>query len=303
MPNRLLDITVRPDWEARAASQAGRAAAIWRAGQIAAAAAAAVSVALGALAPAWPGLLLVRLMMLALVAWGPPLVFLADAAKDRRGTLILRAAGPLAALAGAAALLAAAAPPDLSPRAAGRLPLPVALLAPAVAWALLLAAGRVSRPAARALGWVLGDGAYYALAGAAAGVALGFHMLIVAWALPAVPPPRPLAPAALLWLACYALGLAATGQELLLRGLGFHMVEGSTEPLPGVVARLTGLNLLLALIALPGPGQPARWLTGLAYIALLSAITTLLRYRAGSLAPALACHAAFTPFLVAVLSW
>ena len=184
-----------------------------------------------------------------------------------------------------------------------RLPLPFALLIPATTWALLLYERRQAPPAARALGFVLGDWFYYALAGGAAGVALGFHMLLIAHYLPSAPAVHRPTPAEFLWLACYVVGLRATGEELLFRGLGYHLLGGSSRPIAPVVAQIAGLNLLVYLMPLSQSTQPVLWLLILAYGALLSVATTLLRYRSGSLVPALACNAAFTLFIATVLPW
>ena len=162
---------------------------------------------------------------------------------------------------------------------------------------------RRAPPAARALGFVPGDWVYYALAGAAAGVALGFHMLLITRFLPSAPAVHRPSPAEILWLACFVLGLRATGEELLFRGLGYHLLVGSARPIPAIVAQIAGLNLLLYLMPLSQSTAPALWLVGLVYGALLAVATTLLRHRSGSLVPGLACNAVFTFFVAAVLPW
>jgi membrane protease YdiL (CAAX protease family) len=167
----------------------------------------------------------------------------------------------------------------------------------------LLRERRRAPPAARALGLVPGDWVYFVLAGAAAGVALGFHMLLITHYLPTAPAAHRPTPAQLLWLACFVLGLRATGEELLFRGLGYHLLVGSARPVPAIVAQIAGLNLLLYLMPLSQSTVPALWLVSLAYGALLAVVTTLLRYRSGSLAPGLACNAVFVFFIAAVLPW
>jgi hypothetical protein len=300
MPARLLEITVRPDWEEVDHLRAARGAQVWRWAQLCIVAGVLASVLLGALAPRWPALQLVRLTIFTLVTWGPPLWFLIEGKPGRRRAhLALAQALALLALATLGAV--ATAPYGLMGRF--RLPLPFALLIPAATWLLLLRQRRQNPAAARALGFVPGNWVYYALAGAAAGVALGFHMLLITRLLPSAPAVHGASPAEILWLACFVLGLRATGEELLLRGLGYHLLVGSARPVPAIVAQLAGLNLLLYLMPLSQSTAPALWLVGLIYGALLAGATTLLRHRSGSLAPALACNAVFTFFVAAVLPW
>jgi membrane protease YdiL (CAAX protease family) len=99
------------------------------------------------------------------------------------------------------------------------------------------------------------------------------------------------------------LGLRAAGEELLFRGLGYHLLVSSARPLPLIVAQIAGLNLLLYLMPLSQATTPALRLLGLIYGALLAVATTLLRYRSGSLVPGLACNAIFVLFFSAVLPW
>lgn len=299
MPARLLEITVRPDWEEVDRLRTARAARVWRWAQIGIIAGVLASVLLGSLAPRWPALQLIRLTIFTLVTWGPPLWFLIESRADlRRGRQALAQALALVAIATLVAV--ATAPYGLS---RFRLPLPFALLIPAATWLLLLRERRRVPPAARALGFVPGDWVYYALAGAAAGVALGFHMLLITRFLPSAPAVHRASPAEILWLACFVLGLRATGEELLFRGLGYHLLVGAARPTPAIVAQIAGLNLLLYLMPLSQSTSPALWLVGLVYGALLAVATTLLRHRSGSLAPALACNAVFIFFVAAVLPW
>ena len=299
MPNRLLEITVRPDWAEVDRLQAARGAQVWRWAQIGVIAGVLASLLLGALAPRWPALQLVRLTIFTLVIWGPPLWFLIGGEPGRQHAH-LALARALVLLVIATLGAAATAPYGLSRY---RLPLPFALLIPAATWLLLLRERRRAPPVARALGLVPGDWVYFVLAGAAAGVALGFHMLLITHYLPTAPATHRPTPAQLLWLACFVLGLRAAGEELLFRGLGYHLLGGSSRPIPAVVAQIAGLNLLIYLMPLSQSMNPTLWLLSLVYGALLAVAATLLRYRAGSLIPSLACNATFTLFVAAVLPW
>jgi membrane protease YdiL (CAAX protease family) len=243
---------------------------------------------------------LVRLTIFTLVTWAPPLRFLIRS-KPGRQRAPQALARVLAVLVVATIAAVATAPAGVT--GPFRLPVPFALLIPATTWTLLLYEWRQAPPAARALGFVLGDWYYYALAGAAAGVALGFHMLLITHYLPSAPTVHRATPAEFLWLVCYVVGLRATGEELLFRGLGYHLLGGSSRPIPAVVAQIAGLNLLIYLMPLSQSMNPALWLLSLVYGAVLAVATTLLRYRAGSLIPSLACNATFTLFVAAVLPW
>ena len=115
MPARLLEITVRPDWEEVDRLRAARGARVWRGAQIGVIAGVLASVLLGMLAPRWPALQLVRLTIFTLVTWGPPLWFLIGSRSDRqRAPLAL--AGALALLAIATLVAAATAPYGLVSR-------------------------------------------------------------------------------------------------------------------------------------------------------------------------------------------
>lgn len=330
MPNRLLDITVRANWPEIERDWASRAAATWRWAQAAIIVALLAVLLMVAVAPRWPGLTAARLALLALVTWGPVLWYLmgqgqVQALRQARGveglgerdawsgiSLRARFALALAVLAAANVIAVAAAPSGIAERwtlsagamaspAMPRLPLPLALVAPVAAWGLLLSARRGGPAAFRSLGFVGGDWFYYTVAGAAAGTALGFHLLLTARGLPVTA--DSVSASGLAWLLCCGAGLRAAGEELLLRGLGYHLLSREARPLTAIMARLAATNILLTLLSLVGTVAPALQLLLAIYTAFLAVITTFLRYRSGSLAPALACNAVFTLFAGAVLPW
>jgi hypothetical protein len=302
MPNRFFEITVRPDWQEIDRRWAARSAKLWRWAQLGVVAAVLASMLLGSLAAGWPALQPIRLVIFTLVTWAPPLWYLIQR-RPGRGRPALTLAGVLAALLGAVVIILSTAPtPDDAPNPL-RLPTALALLAPLITWALLLSARRQAPATARTLGLVISDWFYYALAGAAAGAALGFHMLIVLQFLPFAPDYHRPSPATVYWLVCFAVGLQATGEELLCRGLGYHLLASSAESLPVIVARVTVLNMLLYLMPLGHASHPALWLLSLIYGALMSVATTLLRYRSGSLVPAVVCNTVFILFVAMVFPW
>ena len=310
MSSRLLDVTVHPDWQEIDRLQAARAARAWRGILVALIAAVLVSMLLNWLAPNWTGLLAVRVTIFTLVTWLPPMWYLMYQARGR-GPAILPLAGVLSLLTIAAIVAAATAPVAATGAVAAttpmigplRLPLPFVLLVPATTWSLLLYRGRRAPAAFRGLGFVAGGWFYYGLAGAAAGAALGFHLLLITRFLPLPAPAFLASPAAVLWSVCYVVGLRATGEELLFRGLGYHLLAGSAETILAVVLRILTANLFLHLMGVSYAAYHALWLLSLGYTALLAVATTLLRYRSGSLIPSLACDVVFTLFVTAVLPW
>ena len=84
MSNRLLEVTVSPDWQEIDRQQSARGARLWREAQITIIAAVLVSLLLGTVATRWPALQLVRLTLFTLVTWAPPLWFLIRSKPDRQ---------------------------------------------------------------------------------------------------------------------------------------------------------------------------------------------------------------------------
>ena len=84
MPNRLLEVTVRPDWKEIDRQRSARGARLWREAQIAIIAVVLASLLLGTMAPRWPALQLVRLTLFTLVTWAPPLWFLIHSKPGRQ---------------------------------------------------------------------------------------------------------------------------------------------------------------------------------------------------------------------------
>ena len=302
MPNRLFEITVRPNWPEIDRRWATRSAELWRWTQLAVLIAVLVSMLLGSLVPGWPALQMTQVAIFTLVTWTPPLWYLIQR-KLERGRPVLALTGLLIVLLLAVGVAVVTAPVSTGDPDRLRLPLPFALLVPAMTWSLLLYSRRQAPATARALGVGVGDWFYYALAGTATGAALGFHMLLIMHFLPFAPTVRLPSPATVFWLACFVLGLRTTGEELLCRGLGYHLLANSAEAIPAIVARLTVLNILLYLIPLGHATHPAVWLVSLVYGALLAVTTTLLRYRSGSLVPTVTCNAVFILFVATVLPW
>ena len=184
MSNRLLEVTVRPDWQEIDRQQSARGARALAGGPDRHHRGRAGQPAPGHARAALAALQLVRLTLFTLVTWAPPLWFLIDSKPGRQ-----RAPWPWCGRwpCWRSPRLAAVATAPAGVTSPFRLPLPFALLIPAATWSLLLYERRQAPPTARALGFVPGDWFYYALAGGAAGVALGFHMLLITH-LPAVRP-------------------------------------------------------------------------------------------------------------------
>ena len=287
MPNVLLETTVRPDWPEIEQREAAERARIWRWAQ--AGVAAYALVALFLLPNIGPTLRpLVASLLLCGVLWALPLWFIV---RQADANTALRAS-----LTGCGLLAGSIVMATLGARAPGQAGMVLAALMPLAGWTLVYRARRSSPRTARALGMSTRAWLHDAIMGAAAGAALGFHLWITLGLLHTTPAPHwPSGPTAF-WLLCYLAGFRALGQELLFRGLGYHLLGGAQASLLRVAARIALVEVFLYLAPAWGTTDPAVWLGGLLYGALLSAVATVLRAHRGSLIPGLACNIVFGLF-------
>ncbi len=297
----LLDVTVHPDWQEISQQQTILKTRLWRIMQVLVILLVLILFMLPGISRALPlrGLLYVFLLFV-LILWVLPLwsVLRLD---ERTAQTQLRALSIFLALSLVAALLWATYPfppyglltrvvPDLAPY--------LSLLAPLTSGAILVySVRRAPRPMRR-----LGLGAQRWLPnliiGAAAGAALGFHLWLTTHSLRAGLALHVPSPGMLVWLFCYEASLRATGEELLFRGLGYHLaLEDTPAPLLGPATRLTLLNVLFYLVPLSQTADPVLRIWIAAYGTALAVLTLLLRYRQQSLLPALACNVAFSLFV------
>lgn len=135
--------------------------------------------------------------------------------------------------------------------------------------------------------------------GAALGVALGFHLLIVASALPGVAIGLRLTPALAVFIG-FQVGLRVVGEELFFRGLGFHLLTGIGARSRALTAWLVLINLFVYLWLFGQTEDPVGGLLVL-YGGIMAFVCTRLRLRQESLLPGLACQAIFVLFVAAVI--
>lgn len=131
----------------------------------------------------------------------------------------------------------------------------------------------------------------FLLIGTAAGLAIGFHLLITSKALLAAETQPALTAATLVWLVCVRVGLTTLGEELFFRGWCYHLlVQQTHDSIWSAAAKITLLNVLVyAVYATSAPSVAAMiWL--LAYGALVAFTCIVLRHRFHSLLPGLACN-------------
>jgi hypothetical protein len=298
MAKPLFETTVRPDWREIAAATVAEDARLWRRLQLAVIALTLAVLLASSLTPPGRWLILLRTFLTVSVCWGLPLWSIYRTAEDRMQAQRLMGVAAIL-LAGALIVAIATVPASLANQGVvGRVAnSPLVIAVPLLTGLVLAQTVRRFPRRARTLGLVRRSWLRNAIMGSATGAALGFHLLITISFLPGAPEPRMPAPATLIWLVCYFGGLEALGVELLFRGLGFHLLSGALQDdAPRLVTRLTLLNLFLYLIPV-SQINPALWIWGVIYGALLALAATLLRLRQGSLVPGLACNVVFSIFL------
>lgn len=297
----LLDVTVHPDWPEISQQQTILKTRLWRIMQVLVILLVLILFMLPSVSRALPlrGLLYVFLLFV-LILWVLPLwsVLRLD---ERTQQTQLRALYIFLALSFVAALLWATYPfppyglftrvmPDLAPY--------LSLLAPLTGGAVLAYNVRHAPRPMRRLGFGTERWLSNLIIGTAAGAALGFHLWLTTHNLRAGLSLHVPSLATLVWLFCYEAGLRATGEELLFRGLGYHLaLEDTPAPLLGPATRLTLLNVLFYLVPLSQTDDPVLRIWIAAYGTALAVVTLLLRYRQQNLLPALACNVAFSLFV------
>lgn len=132
--------------------------------------------------------------------------------------------------------------------------------------------------------------------GGGVGAAFGFHFMIAlgfreagSWSVG-------------LWSAIYLVGVRSLGEELLFRGLGYHVLfERLNQSLIPTVVRLVVWSTLPLAALLFGDQDitPELWIV--VYSAVLSVTVTYLRYRRQSTLPCLAANVVFGMFAITVV--
>jgi hypothetical protein len=176
---------------------------------------------------------------------------------------------------------------------------PVGLAIPFVGWCVAVILVRTFPHPMRALGLTRDGWPTHLVIGAAAGAALGCHLLIVVNDVPSFAGVSRSA-SALAWFISFQVGLRVLGEELFFRGLGFHLLRRLGASDRGLTAWLVLLNLF-AYLWLVGQGRDPMAGLLVAYGGVMAFVCTRLRLSRESLLPGLACQAVFVLFLAAVI--
>lgn len=301
----LLDVKVRPDWQEISQQQTTLKTHLWRSMQALVVLLVLILFMLPTASRGLPlrGLLFVFLLFAAIL-WVLPLwsVLRLD---ERTQPTQLRALRIFLVLSLVAALIWLTYPfppyglltralPDLAPYLAG--------LAPLMSMGILVYNTRQAPRPMRRLGLVTNRWLPNLLIGTAAGAALGLHLWLTTHEVLGGLALHAPSAGALFWLFCYEVGLRGSGEELLFRGLGYHLaLESRQSPLFGPAVRLTLLNVLFYLAPLWQAVDPVMRLWIAAYGAAMAVVTLLLRHQQQSLLPALACNVTASLFMGWVL--
>jgi hypothetical protein len=304
MSTPLLEAAVWPDWQAIEAQQANESARLWRFAQLAIAATTLLALVIAPSEMSWIWRGVLHSLVLPLVLWLPPLWYLLKAEIDRKHAYrpLLTVCLALLGIALVAYLVELVVAQGWVGSRALPLLLPVGLAVPAATWSLFRwlrnhLPGEMLRLGISGKQWLLDT-----VIGAAAGCALGLHLLLMWSLMPGKAAVRWPAPAALVLTLCYFLGPLLLGEELLFRGLGVRILAGPEQKEPvRTTLRIGLLNLYVYLIPIVWPSNPQVWVWRLLYGGLLALTATALRFRLGNLIPGLACNVVFSLFMTVVL--
>lgn len=170
-------------------------------------------------------------------------------------------------------------------------------------WLMLAWARGRRRQGAERLGVAADDWAANALMGGVIGGALGIHLILAAHFGGLEPRPRPGWPL-IVWYALFLLGLRCMGEELLFRGLGFHLLrDGLDRSIWATAVPLTLLNLLTYVGAGYVISNNTVGLWPLPYVATVGALNVALRDWRRSLVPGLVCNVCFHLVVLVALGY
>ena len=297
MPVHLLEITVRPDWQTLSRRMAAQRMRLWRATEAAVAAATMLVLIIGLVWTASPWTYLARTLLYTGVFWLFPLAFIYRS-RLSTGRIELQLADAVTLLAVAAGVAFVSSPYFTSTIQAPALAF-LALAIPLITLPWLARTTRRFPAPARQLGLIRDQWPVFLLIGAAAGLAIGFHLLITSKTLLAAEPQPALTAVTLLWLVCLRVGLTALGEELFFRGWCYHLLVQQTRgSIWSAAAKITLLNLLVYAVYATSAPSVAIMAWVLAYGALVAFACTLLRHHFHSLLPGLACNVVASLFLV-----
>jgi len=184
------------------------------------------------------------------------------------------------------------------------LSLPVAILIPFISWSILTWSYRRFPNQMRRLGFFPEQWPINLLIGLLAGGILGFHFLISTLILTGRGVPLISVAPQMLWTFLFQVGLAALGEEFLLRGIGFQLLyEEEQNNFWSVAGRIALLDLLIYIVPMFHSAWSMMWVWVLLYQVVFSFIVTFLRHRQGSLVACIMCSVIFHTLLALVALW
>jgi hypothetical protein len=300
----LLETAVWPDWQAIENQRSNENARLWRFAQLSIAITTLLALIVGPWGLSWVWRGLVQGLVLPMVLWLPPLWYLFRAEIHRTGAFrpLLTPCLTLLGITLVAYLVESAQVQGWVGARGLPLLLPLGIAAPAAIWWFFRRLrhrfpGEMLRLGATGKTWLPDS-----VIGAAAGCALGLHLLLMWSLMPAKSAVVWPGPVALALTICSLLGPLLLGEELLFRGLGVTILSGPEQKDPvRTMLRIGVLNLYVYLIPVMWPGNPQLWNWRLMYGALIALVATLLRFRLGNLVPGLACNLVASVFMAVVL--
>lgn len=183
-------------------------------------------------------------------------------------------------------------------------PYPLILLVPVISGSILMWSWRKFPVQMNRMGITSENWRLNLAIGGIAGAVLGLHFLVSTFLLTSSGPFRPAGFPILTWNLGYQMGLAAIGEELLLRGLSFLLLyKGSRNNLFKTALQIGFLNILICLVPFSQAQPPFWWIWMAVYHLAFSFLATYLRYRQGSLLPSLASNIVFHTLVALVFQW
>ncbi|MEA3338257.1 MAG: CPBP family glutamic-type intramembrane protease [Chloroflexota bacterium] len=303
MPQPVLESTVHHDWQTLTQENSMRRLRLWRAIEIVVALMSLVALTVPLLFPSWPGARILPFALFSLAFWILPIWTLLRT-QMTVGPALLRIL-PILGLLLAAMLIAIISAPAAVTGNEGQNILILSAMIPALTWPVLAWLVRRFPTRTRALGFTTMGWPANLVIGAAAGAALGLHLLFSAGLTMGLAQPSAAMLTLLVWTLCFQAGLLAVGEEILFRGLAYDLLIGSQPGNPIVPGlRIVLLNSIVYLGLWPSFNlqgvSGVFWF--LAYSVVLALLTTYLRYRQRSLLPGMVCRIVFATLAILIFA-
>jgi membrane protease YdiL (CAAX protease family) len=182
--------------------------------------------------------------------------------------------------------------------------LPVSIVIPVIGWSILAWSYRHFPSQLRRIGFFPENWPFHVLIGFAAGGILGFHFLISNLLLTGNGGQFIIRMPQILWTFLFLIGIAAIGEEFLLRGVGFQLLyEEEQNNFWSVAGKLALLDLLIYIVPMFHTEWSTTWVWLLLYQVAFAFIVTFLRYKQGSLIACIMCNVIFHTLVASVGLW